>query len=189
VNGDQAQQELAPHRVSLKMCCEDRWDDGAHRQRGPLSVPGAGLGVALAVGGPVAGIGVSCPGRGGDVAARRRGVGGAGLVPGARLGIGCQAVVGRLGGLGGVVLGREGPRWVLLGPRGRRGLLLLLPSLEARGGDVPSGRGLGGGRRVVLELLRLLLRLLLLLWLLRRRRRAGLRGTRLRGPGLGVVAC
>lgn len=138
-----------------------------------LPVPRTWLGVALAVVGAVAGIWVSRPWWRG--AAWRRGECGPRLVPCAGLGAGRQAVVGRLGGLGGIVLGREGSRWVLLGSL--RWMGWLLATLEAWSWAWGWGRSLGGGRSVVLELLLLRRLLLLLLW-----------WARLRGSGLSVVS-
>lgn len=135
-----------------------------------LPVSGTWLGVALAVRGAVASIRVSSSGWWGDSVARRRGVSRAGLVPRAGLGAGWQAVVGRLGGLGGIVLRREGSWWILLGCL--RWMRLLLATLEARCWGWTRGRSLGGGRRIALELL------LRRLW-----------WTRLRGSGLRAVSC
>ena len=125
------------------------------------------MSVALAVRGSVAGKRVSSSGWRGDGAAWRCGVSRAGLVPRARLGAGRQAVVSGLGGLGGIVLGREGSWWILLGSLRWMGLLLATLEAWGWGWGWARGRSLGGGRRVVLKLL-------LLLW------RARLRGSRLR---------
>lgn len=134
-----------------------------------LPVSRAWLSVALAVRRAVASVWISSSRWRGDGVARRRGVSRTGLVPRAGLGAGRQAVVGRLGGLGGIVLGREGSWWILLGSL--RWMRLLLATLEARGWGRSGGRSLGGGRRVVLELL-------LRLW-----------WTGLRGSGLRAVSC
>lgn len=136
-----------------------------------LPVSRAWLSIALTVGGAVAGVRVSSSWRRGDGAAWRWGESRAGLVPWAGLRAGRQAVVGRLGGLGGIVLGREGSWWILLGSL--RWMGWLLATLEAWSCSRAGGRSLGGGRRVVLILLRLL-RLL----------RARLRGSR-----LSAVSC
>lgn len=134
-----------------------------------LPVSRAWLSVALAVRGAVAGVWVSSSWWRGDGAAWRRGVSRAGLVPCAGLRAGRQAVVSRLGGLGGIVLGREGSWWILLGCL--RWMRLLLATLEAWSLSGSRGLSLGGGRSVVLKLL-----LLLLL------------GGRLRGSGLSAVS-
>lgn len=129
------------------------------------------MSVALAVRRAVAGIWVSSSGWRGDCAAWRWGVSRARLVPGAGLGAGGQAVVGRLRGLGGIVLGRERSWWILLGTL--RWMGLLLATLEGLGWGRTRSRSLGGRRRVVLELLLLL--------------RLRLRWTRLRGSRLRAV--
>lgn len=138
-----------------------------------LPVSRAWLSVALAIRWAVTGVWVTSSWWRGDSAAWRWGVPGAGLVPRARLGAGRQAVVGRLGGLGGIVLGREGSRWILL-LGSLRWMGLLLATLEARSWSLSwtGGLSLGGGRCVVLKLL------LLRLW-----------WARLRSSGLSAVSC
>lgn len=169
---------LHPGQISGATYIEERGFKGLHGGAVLvallLSVPGARLGVALAVRGSVAGIWVSGPwGRG---ATWRCGESRARLVSWAGLGAGRQAVIGRLGGLGGIVLGREGSRRILLGSlRWMWWRWRLLATLEAW--SWPLGWSLGGGRSIVLELLLWLLLLLLLWW-------AGLGGS-----GLSAVAC
>lgn len=135
-----------------------------------LPVAGARLSVALAVRGAVTGIRVSSSGWRGASTAWRWGVSRTGLVTWAGLGAGWHAVVGRLRGLGGIVLGREGSWRVLLGSL--RWMGLLLSTLEACSWSGARGRSLGRGRGVVLKLL----------WL-------GLWRTRLGGSRLSAVSC
>lgn len=135
-----------------------------------LPVPRTRLSVALAIMGAIAGVGVSRAGWRSDGSAWRWGEPRAGLKPWTGLRAGWHAVVGRLGALGGIVLGGESSWWILLSSlRLMRLRLLLLAGLEARSWGRTSAWSLGGGWRVILKLL-----LLLLLWWAR------LRGSRLR---------
>lgn len=135
-----------------------------------LPVARAWLSVALAVRGAVTGIRVSSSGWRGASTAWRWGVSRTGLVTWAGLGAGWHVVVGRLRGLGGIVLGREGSWRVLLGSL--RWMGLLLSTLEACSWSRARGWSLGRGRGVVLKLLLL-----------------GLRRTRLGGSRLSIVSC